>query len=133
MRSLLEEGAEKLGVTPHGQDPGNYGRAYSGYQLAADDPDSPISTSHFTHPSVNTVTGQETVAESPDTESEPASTTVGSENMTTTNSELTKSSSGFSFSSLSWVLFFLLVVVLIVVLIFLGYSIRRDNKRRRRR
>lgn len=133
MRSLLEAGAEKLGVTPHGQDTGNHGQAYSGYQPAADDPDSPIATGHFTYPSENTATDQEAATERPDTKSEPASTAAENDNMTTINLELTQDSSGFNFSSLSWVLFFLLIIGLIVVLVFLGYSIRRDNKRRRRR
>ena len=133
MRSLLEAGAEKLGVVPQGQDAGNRGQAYSGYRPTSGDPGWPTATSHSTYPASDIVNSQETITDNPDAEPEPVSTAVENENVPTINVELAKDSSGFSLSSLSWVLFSLLIIGLIIVLIFLGRSIRRDNQRRRRR
>ena len=93
MRSLLEAGAEKLGVVPQGQDAGNRGQAIPAI-------DRPLAIHGRQQPAIQHIRRAillwpETITDNPDTETEPVSTAVENENVPTINVELAKDSSGF--------------------------------------
>ncbi|HHV42357.1 MAG TPA: protein translocase subunit SecD [Clostridiaceae bacterium] len=130
MRSLLEAGAEKLGLTPGEKDNGNFGLAFS--------PSSPLPS----RPGINKITETtDTTSEvsaddslknfEQETEREMVKTEIDkqSESMIA-HTQATNKDSGLSLSTIGWLLIILIMFSLLIVLIILGLSIRKDKKRR---